>query len=612
MKRRLGEVLLDRQQINVQALEAAIQEQEGKALRLGEILLDRKLVEKAPLAAALSEITRVPYLDAASVTPEPKALERIPREAALQYCAFPARFEHHALVTIMAEPQDLYVVNTLQFLCGQRIAPCLGFRQEIEQAIQAHYPSAKPASSDSLDGEPEAEFISSNTSERARAAVREFQAELRHERTPAVRLVSQILVLAAKRNASDVHLEPVASELVVRFRVDGVLHEAMRLPGDVRAHVISRLKIVADMDIAEHRAPQDGRFLVRMCGRQFDIRASSLATQHGEKIVLRLLDPATAQRSFADLGFSSAHTDALTRVLRQPQGMLLVTGPTGSGKTTTLYAALNTIRSPKLNIVTIEDPVEYMLEGVNQVQVSAKTGRSFAECLRSMLRQDPNVILVGEIRDAETAEIALRAAQTGHMVLSTMHTNDTVAAINRLLDLHVPPFLIASSLSAVVAQRLVRKLCICRHQELPTSEEESEMPQAALSQFRARALWRPTGCGECSGSGYRGRVAACELLVLEEEVRAGIREGHRDTEIRDLARANGLKLMQEEALSKVEQGITSLEGVLRLVPFEFAEQKRCVICRRLLASSFLFCPHCGLSLKAEPPEVRGRRRRMIA
>ncbi len=629
MKRRLGELLLDRQQIDLGTLETAIEEQSGRAARLGEILLDRELVAKQPLITALTEITHVPYLDPSTITPDAKALERISREAAMQYWAIPVGFERKALVVVMAEPQDLHVINTLQFLCGQRISPRLGFRQEILKAIETNYPVEEAEVPPAHDEEPEAEFFTASTNERAQAAVREFQAELRHERTPAVRLVSQILAMAVKRNASDVHVEPLVSEVVVRFRVDGVLHEAIRTPAALKAQLISRLKILADMDIAEHRAPQDGRFLVKIGGRQIDLRVSSIATQHGEKIVLRLLDPTTAQRSFADLGFSREHMEPLLRVLRQPQGMVLVTGPTGSGKTTTLYAALNAIRSPKINIVTIEDPVEYMLEGVNQVQVSAKTGRGFAECLRSMLRQDPNVILVGEIRDAETAEIALRAAQTGHMVLSTMHTNDAVAAVSRLLDLGVPSFLIASSLSAVIAQRLVRKLCKCRRQEPLTDEEAGGTPAVALSRLSSIPLWKPVGCAECADSGYRGRVAVCELLMLDEEIRAGIREGVGDSQVRDLARTNGMRLMQEEALLKVERGDTSLEEVLRLVPFDFGEQKRCAVCRRLLAAHFLFCPHCGTSLApqhaesarpGEPAgkpdrdhdEASGRRRRMIA
>lgn len=614
MKRRLGELLLDRHDIDIGTLETAIQEQSGKASRLGEILLDRELVAKPALIAALTEITHVPYLDPNSVTADAKALERFSREAAFQYAAIPVGFERHALVVVMAEPQDLHIINTLQFLCGQRISPRLGFRQEILKAIEANYPVQKPEITAEPEAELEAEFFSASTSERAQAAVHEFQAELRHERTPAVRLVSQMLVMAAKRNASDVHVEPLVSDVIVRFRIDGVLHEAMRAPAELKTQLISRLKILADMDIAEHRAPQDGRFLVRIGGRQIDLRVSSIATQHGEKIVLRLLDPSTAQRSFADLGFSPEHMEPLLRILHQPQGMVLVTGPTGSGKTTTLYAALNAIRSPKINIVTIEDPVEYMIEGVNQVQVNSKTGRGFAECLRSMLRQDPNVILVGEIRDAETAEIALRAAQTGHMVLSTMHTNDAVSAVSRLLDLGVPSFLISSSLSAVIAQRLVRKLCVCRRQEPLTEEEASAAPAQAVERLRSLPMWRPKGCPECDDSGYRGRVAVCEMLLMDEEIRSGIRDGIGDSQVRDLARANGMTLMQEGAMLKVEHGETSLEEVLRLIPFDFAEQKRCVACRRLLAAHFLFCPHCGTSLKLEREhhEAPRRRRRMIA
>jgi len=614
MKRRLGEVLLERQQISPQELTEAVQEQQQAALRLGELLLQRGLPKPA-LVEALQEVTRVPYLDAATAEPEAAALALVPREIAIKHHVLPVGIQGNALVVILTEPQDLHLIDELQFLCGRDISPRQGFCAEIEAAIEKHYPLPEPEPVVEAVQEEEAEFFTAAQNERAQAAMREFQAELRHERTPAVRLVSSLFVLAAKRNASDVHVEPLTDELLVRLRVDGVLQEAMRVPGNIRAHLTSRLKILADMDIAEHRAPQDGRFLVRVGGRQFDIRASAIATQHGEKMVLRLLDPAAVSRGFADLGFAQQEIERLKRVLKQPQGMVLVTGPTGSGKTTTLYAALNFLRTPKVNIVTIEDPVEYMLEGVNQVQVSPKTGRSFADCLRSMLRQDPNVILVGEIRDSETAEIALQAAQTGHLVLSTMHTNDSVAALTRLLDLDVPAFLIASSLTAVVGQRLVRKLCGCKRQEVFVPERVTDLPPA-LARLDSRPFFSPAGCEQCELAGYRGRVGIYELLVLDEEIRAAMRHSVRDGEIRELARGAGMQLMQEDALQKVQQGITSVEEALRVVPFEYSAQRGCRQCRRLLAPAFVFCPYCSAAVANGEPSLahlrRPKRKRAMA
>ena len=613
MKRRLGELLVDRRHITPGALDAVVQEQTGTLVRLGELLLERKAVEKQALAEALRDVIHIPYLDAGSVRPEAELLELVPREAALHYHAIPVQLERSAVVMIMAEPQNLRFIDELQFLCGRRISPRLGFHPEIDAAIAANYPVvASPGPEVLPEAEEDTEFLTRNSSARAQAAVREFQAELRQERTPAVRLVSRIMTMAARRNASDIHVEPLADDMVIRFRVDGILQEAMRIASEISTQLISRLKIVADMDISEHRAPQDGRFLVRIGERQFDIRASSIATQYGEKMVLRLLDPTAALRSFRDMGFDEEHADALDYLLRQPQGMVLVTGPTGSGKTTTLYAALNQLRSPKVNIVTIEDPVEYLLEGVNQVQVNTKGGRSFADCLRSMLRQDPNVMLLGEIRDTETAEIALQAAQTGHLVLSTMHTNDAVAAVTRLLDLDVPAFLIAASLSGVIAQRLVRKLCVCKREHPLTADQESELPHAVAAELRARTLFFPVGCPECEGTGYRGRLGVYELLQADDEIRAAIRSGSRDTEIRDSARAAGMRLMQEDALRKVEEGITTLEEVMRLVPFEFAPQRRCPTCNRNLAPAFLFCPYCAASLTAAGRHPGGRRRRVMA
>jgi type II secretory ATPase GspE/PulE/Tfp pilus assembly ATPase PilB-like protein len=324
---------------------------------------------------------------------------------------------------------------------------------------------------------------------------------------------------------------------------------------------------------------------------KLDLRVSTLPTQHGEKTVIRLLDPESAKVDFASLGLSENTANSLRRVLLQPQGMLLVTGPTGSGKTTTLYAALNQIRSRTKNIITVEDPVEYMLEGVNQVQVNVKAGRTFAACLRSILRQDPNVIMVGEIRDAETAEIALSSSQTGHMVLSTLHTNDSVAAITRLLDLGMPGYLISASLSAIVAQRLVRKLCGC-------SREEEVAPELAALLLSAgmkvpESMYVPVGCPACHDSGYKGRIGVYEILFVNEQIRAAIQSGAAADEIRRVARSSGLALMQEEALEKAKLGQTSLEEVFRVFTFESSSTIRCASCQRDLGAGFLFCPHCG-------------------
>jgi len=346
------------------------------------------------------------------------------------------------------------------------------------------------------------------------------------------------------------------------------------------------------MDIAERRAPQDGRFMVKIAGKKIDLRVSTLPTQYGEKVVMRLLEADAPMQDFSTLGLAPEIASSLLRILHMPQGMLLVTGPTGAGKSTTLYSSLNVVRKPSVNIITVEDPVEYVIPGINQVQVNTKAGLTFATCLRSILRQDPNVIMVGEIRDRETAEIALKAAQTGHLVLSTLHTNDSVSAVTRLLDLGVPGFQIATSVSGIIAQRLVRRLCTC-HATVPSSPEWSARMMQVNIMDPPREQHILTGCDKCDLTGYRGRVGVYEMLTFDEAVRSAVRSGGRSDEIRALARNNGMKLMQEYALDRVQRGHTTLDEVQRVVPFEAIHATFCSACRRELSPAFLFCPFCG-------------------
>jgi type II secretory ATPase GspE/PulE/Tfp pilus assembly ATPase PilB-like protein len=448
------------------------------------------------------------------------------------------------------------------------------------------------------------QFFTAGSSEKSKAAIEEFEAELRNERTPAVRLVSAILYAASAKRASDIHIEPQGESTTVRIRVDGVLRELTNIPKELQASVISRVKILSDMDIAERRAPQDGRFLVKISDHDLDLRVSTLPTHYGEKVVMRLLDPAATRVAFSALGFSEQDAKVLHAAVSGPQGMVLVTGPTGSGKTTTLYSALNSLRSPTVNIITVEDPIEYKIEDINQVQVNPKAGLTFANCLRSILRQDPNIIMVGEIRDSETAEIALQSAQTGHLVLSTLHTNDSVSAITRLLDLKTPAFLVASSVSAIVAQRLVRKLCACRDEAPMTPEHASRFLGAGIVDFGGK-IYIPAGCALCDNSGFKGRIGIYEVLVLDEQMRAAIRSGMRDEEIRIMARSGGMRLMQEDAMEKVKLGLTTLDEVLRVVPFENVQTQRCRTCGKGLAPTFFFCPYCGSGTRQVPSAARG-------
>jgi type II secretory ATPase GspE/PulE/Tfp pilus assembly ATPase PilB-like protein len=367
----------------------------------------------------------------------------------------------------------------------------------------------------------------------------------------------------------------------------------------LQTSLISRIKILSDMDISERRAPQDGRFMVSIGSQQIDLRVSSLPTQYGEKVVIRLLETSAPLSSFSDLGLPRDVSDSLAELLAMPQGMILVTGPTGSGKSTTLYSSLNRLRKPSVNIVTVEDPVEYVLPGINQSHVNTKAGLTFASCLRSLLRQDPNIIMVGEIRDRETAEIAMKAAQTGHLVLSTLHTNDAVSAIVRLLDLGIPGFMISSSVTGIMAQRLVRKLCSCHAVKPATQEFQARVAQAGnLKPPTTMAV--PIGCEKCDQTGYKGRIGIYELLRFDDAVRTVIRTTGNMHQIRETSRSNGMRLMQEDAMEKLRSGLTTLDEILRVVPVETVSYAECSKCAQNILPAFKYCPYCGTRCSTGP------------
>ncbi len=459
-------------------------------------------------------------MDCATIQSDPAVLQTITKPTAVRLDVLPVRMDHSRMVVIMAEPQNVATIDELRFTTGTDISPRFGFRAEIQSAIARNYEQTEvgghlvqTTEAGTLDDGTKMAFISMSSRQANREAIQEVQAELNQKRTPAVRLVSEIIHKAIDKQASDIHIEPQANATSVRIRVDGVLRELESVPRSIRNSLISRVKILADMDIAERRNPQDGRFMVAVGPRKVDMRISTLPTQYGEKVVMRLLESTAPILSLADLGLPPYIAEHLTRLIGQPQGMLLVTGPTGSGKSTTLYSILNLLRKPAVNIVTVEDPVEYVLRGVNQVHVNARAGLTFASCLRSILRQDPNVIMVGEIRDLETAEIAMKAAQTGHLVLSTLHTNDSISAVARLLDLGIPEYLIGSSVTGVVAQRLVRKLCVCAESKpvLPDMAKRlasvgwlhppNQVLAQGLRHLRLHGLQGPHGCVRIAADG---------------------------------------------------------------------------------------------------------------
>lgn len=600
-RKKLGEILVDQGRISPAALEKLFKEQEGAMVRLGELILERGAVDKPSLVKALEEVSRVPYVDCSSIQCDRAALQAVPKSTALRLGALPLEMDQSRMTVAMIEPQNVATIDELRFTVGKNIVPRFGFRAEILSAIVRNYDrledagtatgSAAADAEPSLSGAP-VEFISTSSRQANQEAIREIQAELHQRKTPAVRLVSEIILKAMAKQASDIHIEPQDSRTAVRIRVDGVLRELEAVPRSLQNQLVSRIKILSDMDIAERRAPQDGRFMVAAGPRRVDMRVSTLPTQYGEKVVMRLLEASAPILSFTDLGFPPAVAKQMRKLIALPQGMLLVTGPTGSGKTTTLYSALNVLRTPTVNIVTVEDPVEYALAGVNQVHVNTRAGLTFASCLRSILRQDPNVIMVGEIRDLETAEIAMKAAQTGHMVLSTLHTNDSISAVARLLDLGIPEYLIGSSVTGILAQRLVRKLCSCHVQHGLTMDERDRM--ASSGWFSAPdTVPGPKGCAVCDNTGYKGRVGIYELLVVDDSIRGILRGGYKPDLVKQAARAAGMRRMQDDAMEKLQSSVTTLEEITRVIPMDPVEPTGCERCGHQLPPACRFCPFCG-------------------
>jgi type IV pilus assembly protein PilB len=611
-RKRLGEVLSERGHISPSDLAKALSEQQGRTMHLGELLLQRNLVPKSDLLSALREVTGVEYADCSKANPPAELLKTVPGTLAKRCRAVPVRQEDKTLTVVMAEPQNLRLLDELQFKTGLKIQPHFGFQSEVLAAIERLYgtfetgPEEKLEVADDLEG---MEFLSASSQERNVQVMREMQQELmqKSKTTPAVHLVAMMIKTAIAKRASDIHIEPQQGETTVRFRVDGVLREIQKIPRGLQNTVASRVKILSDMDIAERRTPQDGRFVVKLGERRIDLRISTLPTQYGEKVVMRLLEGESQMKDFSGRGVPEDVARGMEEILRLPQGFLLVTGPTGSGKSTTLYTSLRMIRRPAVNIITVEDPVEYVLPGLTQVQVNVKTGLTFASCLRSVLRQDPDVVMVGEIRDKETAEIAIKAAQTGHLVLSTLHTNDSISAVTRLLDLGVPGFQIGDAITAVVAQRLVRRLCKCKYTTEPNQEYVNSVMIAGMTE-RPEQRVMAGGCEKCDFSGYRGRIGIYELLNFNDPIRQATRQGNANDEIRALARHGGMKFMQERGLELVKKGITSFEEIQRVVPFAQLTPDTCANCGREVSANFAFCPHCGSKRFAAQVSIETRTR----
>lgn len=470
--------------------------------------------------------------------------------------AVPIAEEEGSIVVAMADPQDDYTANAIAMACGRSVARWVGVASEIDTAIEQLYGEGK-STMGQIVGEVE---VSEEVSEADVEQLKDLASE-----APVIRLVNLIIQRATETQASDIHFEPFENQLKVRYRIDGVLQEAEAPAASLTAAVISRIKIMANLNIAERRLPQDGRIKLRVQGKDIDVRVSTVPTMYGESVVMRLLNRESVVLDFSSLGLEDETLDQLVDALKHPHGMLLVTGPTGSGKTTTLYTALNSLNTSARKIITVEDPVEYQLDGINQIQVKHSIGLTFSNALRSIVRQDPDVIMVGEMRDIETARICVQSALTGHLVLSTLHTNDAASSVTRLIEMGVEDYLLTSTLNVVIAQRLVRVLCKeCRQPHHPTQGVIDELGLKRFAKGNELTLFKPEGCEHCSGTGYRGRTAILELLSMTDTIRSLIMNSADAGEIHKVAQSEGMHTMYEDGLKKVVAGVTALEEVMRV------------------------------------------------
>jgi type IV pilus assembly protein PilB len=550
--KQLGDILIDGGLVDQEQLRTATSEQQRLGRSLGRVLVDLGMVTESQLVAALAEQIGLPFVDLSEYPVDGSAVGSVTPTVARRHVALPVGYEDGRLVVAMADPANVFAVDDIRSLTGRDVKPVVATKADLLAAIDRYH-----RSDEALD--ELTQTLESDT-EDTLTRVKEIVDD-----APIVKFVNLLIAQAIADRASDIHIEPGERDLRVRFRIDGVLHDIMRSPRSIQAGVISRLKIMSDLDIAERRVPQDGRLSVQMSGKKVDLRVATLPVVWGEKVVMRILDNSTAMLKLSDLGFLDGNFEQWRESYTKPYGMLLVTGPTGSGKSTTLYATLNLVSRPEVNVITVEDPVEYRLPGINQVQANPKAGLTYARALRSILRSDPDVVLLGEIRDHETAQIAIEAALTGHLVLSTLHTNDAPSAVNRLIEMGIEPFLVGSALDCVLAQRLARRLCVkCKEAYVPSLEmltaSRWNWPHEELP-----TIYRAVGCSACSKTGYKGRLALHEVMPVGEEIeRLAVARASADA-VGVAARAAGMTTLRDDGLKKVLQGLTSIEEILRVV-----------------------------------------------
>jgi type IV pilus assembly protein PilB len=600
MTKKLGEILLDHHLISREQLAKAIEEQKRTNKRMGEVFTELGFVSEEKLARALSAQLGIPYIDLNTVVVEPEAIDLLNERLARKNLALPLNVDKRSITVVMADPLDFDSIHDISFATNREVRPTIAPFKEIKAAIRRFYHLSQPL--EKILGEIKGGAIEVIAEQDPVSETMEDVAR-RGESPPIIRLVNSVIVHASRNKASDIHFEPREKSVRIRERIDGLLLEAFEFPKLVQGAVTSRVKIMATMDITEKNIPQDGRVKAKVEGRDLDMRVSTLPTHYGEKITIRLLDSTSLDLKLEEMGPSERDLLRMRSIAERPQGIVLITGPTGSGKTSTLYAMINHIRTEAINIVTLEDPIEYELRGVNQVGINEKTGLTFAFALRSVLRQDPDVIMVGEMRDSETANIAVEASLTGHLVLSTLHTNTAVAAITRLRNLGIPSYMIASSLNGVIAQRLVRRICErCKNPYTPTNEELTKIRLRGKDPSSMK-LFKGTGCAFCNHTGYRGRIGVFEVLRIDPTLRDIISKDGTEEAILKAGLDSGMRYMSEDGLDKINRGITTIEELFRVIYMRDDDTLNiCPNCGESTRQDYPNCPFCGYSFVNKCPQ----------
>ena len=556
---RFGELLVREGLITQEQLKRALQEQRGTGMRLGYTLVKLGFVEETEVTKMLARQYRMPAVDLSRFEVDPKILKLIPADIANKHTVLPLKREGRTLTVALADPNNVTAIEDIKFITRCDIFPVIAGEYTLRNAIERHYQESDAQIQNllkSVEAEADLEVVEEQQDE-------DVKAQDLADDAPVVKLINGLLTDAVKRGASDVHIEPFEHEMRVRYRIDGALLEVMKPPIKMRAALTSRVKIMAQLNIAERRVPQDGRIKLKMGARVIDFRVSTLPVLFGEKIVLRILDKGNLALDLTKFGFEPKAEQELLRAILNPYGMVLVTGPTGSGKTTTLYSALSRINTIEVNIMTAEDPVEYNLMGINQVLVRNEVGMTFAAALRAFLRQDPNIIMVGEIRDLETGSIAIKASLTGHLVLSTLHTNDAPSTVTRMVDMGIEPFNVASAVNLIVAQRLVRRICAECKQEHKYTDEELHALGIEPAQAKSITFYKGAGCDTCAGTGYKGRQGLYEVMALSSALRRAVLKGASTEELREQAVSEGMLTLRMDGMVKIKRGITTLEEVVK-------------------------------------------------